>query len=184
MLIENGDALGYGYREYKIHTPCVGFSTHKPDDYWDVAKATIAEAVEKAGIDAADIVGVAVSSALPSAVFVDEEGNALTDAYNLLDRRATDEVKWLNELLGEAELLELTKNRLSDHPIICNLLWEKNNNPEVFSRIHKALTIDGYITMKLTGKFVMHRSAATFYGVSYDIIGKEFVDDIMEKDRY
>ncbi len=181
VINEEGDVLGYSYREYPILTPAIGHSTHNPADYWRVAQETIREATTKAGITGADIIGVAVSSALPSAVFVDSAGEPLVDAYNLLDRRANKEVDYLRNLLGSEELLEFTKNPIEDHPLLCNLLWEKTHHPDIYSRIYKALTIDGYITMKLTGKFVMHRSAATFYGVAYDIVKGKFSDEIMEK---
>jgi len=51
----------------------------------------------------------------------------------------------------------MTGNRLEDHPSIVNLLWEKKNRPDSFKKIGKALTIDGFVTFRLTGQSVMNQ---------------------------
>ena len=58
----------------------------------------------------------------------------------------------LRDNIGENRLFEVSCNRLEDHPTLVNLMWEKQNRPESFARIYKALTIDGFIRLKLTGK--------------------------------
>jgi hypothetical protein len=35
-------------------------------------------------------------------------------------------------------------------------------------------TIDGFVTLKLTGKAVVNHGGAAFYGVAYDIMGEKF----------
>ena len=41
-------------------------------------------------------------------VMIDKDGNPINRAYNLMDRRATKEVNWLKEHVGENRILELT----------------------------------------------------------------------------
>ncbi len=65
---------------------------------------------------------------------VDADHQPVERAYTLLDRRATKEVAWLLDRVGEKRIFELTGNRLEDHPSIVNLLWEKNNRPESFQQ--------------------------------------------------
>ena len=89
-------------------------------------------------------------------------------------------MQYLKETIGEDRIFDITKNRLDDHPIIVNLLWEKRNRPESFKIIYKALTIDGFINMKLTGKFSLHLSAAPFYGVAYDLMKRDFNQEILD----
>jgi xylulokinase len=96
-----------------------------------------------------------------------------------MDRRATQEVEWLKTHLGEAYLFQISANRLEDHPILVNLLWERNNRPDSFRQIYKALTIDGFITLKLTGRATVNYSAACFYGVAYHVRQRRFEPDIL-----
>jgi len=181
IIDQQAEVLGYGFEEYEIITSHPGWSEHDPREYWEVTCRIIRKALKDSGTDPREIRGIALSSALPSMVMVDREGLPLANAYNLMDRRAKREVESLKALLGEEEIFRITKNRLDDHPVLVNLLWEKQNRPEIFSRIHKVLTTDGYVRMKLTGTFNTHYSAAPFYGVAYDMMERRFRPEILEK---
>ncbi len=108
-------------------------------------------------------------------------GEPLHRGYNLMDRRATREVETLKETIGEDAIFELTGNRLEDHPAIVNLLWERHNRPDSFRDVAKVLTIDGFITLKLTGVASLHYSAAPFYGVAYDLRRRRFDTGLLQR---
>ena len=175
----DGSVAAYAFEEYPIITGTDGRSEHEAARYWEVACRLIRKAIADAGIDARCVKGVAASSALPSLVLVDRNGHPLANAYNLMDRRAAAEVRELKERIGEERIFDISKNRLDDHPAIVNLLWEKRNRPEVFGRIHKALTIDGFITLRLTGVPSCHYSGAAFYGVAYDLLKRRFDRELL-----
>lgn len=174
IINPEGEVLGFAFEEYPFIHEKPGWSEHDPLGYWQAACRLIKEALAQARINPAEIRGVAVSSALPSMVMVDQNHNPIQRAYNLMDRRATQEVDWLKAHIGEERILKLTGNRIEDHPSLVNLLWEKKNRPDSFKQIHKALTIDGFITLKLTGQAVANYGAAPFYGVAYDLIHERF----------
>lgn len=180
IINTNGEEMAYAFEEYPILTGHPGWSEHDPVNYWDAAGRLIRKAVKKAGISAGEIRGVAVSSALPSLVMVDKKHDPVNNAYNLMDKRAVKQVKWLKEHIGEDRIFQISKNRLEDHPVIVNLLWEKENRPDSFQRVFKALTIDGFINLKLTGKTTAHYSGAAFYGVAYNLLEKKFDHDLLE----
>jgi xylulokinase len=181
--ITNSDfnVVSYAFREYPIIVEHPGWSEHDPHLYWQYCCEMIKECITKASINPKDIKGIGTSSALPSMVMVDRNQNPIQRAYNLMDRRATKEVLWLKEIIGEKKIFEITGNRLEDHPSIVNLLWEKTNRPDSFKKIDKVLTMDGYIRMKLTGKITMTLSAGPFYGVAYNIYTNEFDNSILSK---
>jgi ribulokinase len=176
-----GEVLGFSFAEYPFFHEQPGWSEHDPSLYWEIACQLIQKALAEANVHAGEVRGIAVSSALPSMVMVDRDHNPLHRAYNLLDRRATREVAWLKEHVGEDRLFQVTGNRLEDHPTIVNLLWEKNNRPESFKQIHKALTIDGFITLKLTGRATLNLSAGGFYGVAYNLRELRFDTGLLDQ---
>jgi xylulokinase len=180
LIDEEGQVLGYSFREYPFINEKPGWSEHDPWLYWKLSCELFKQVMEQAHVEASQIRGVGVSSALPALVMVDCEGHPLQRAYNLLDRRATREVRWVMEQVGEEIVYQLTGYRLEDHSTIVNLMWERNNRPESFHKIDKALTIGGYIILKLTGKAVVNRSDATFYG-AYDLRKNEFSALILDK---
>jgi len=181
IINTEGQELSYAFEEYQILTEYPGWSEHNAVNYWAVACRIIRKAIADAKINPAKIKGLAASSALPSIVMVDVDGNPIANAYNLMDRRAVEQVQWLKENVGENEIFEVSKNKLEDHPVIVNLIWEKQNRPDIFARIHKVLTIDGYINFKLTGKYTCHYSGAAFYGVAYNLLERNFNPEILNK---
>jgi xylulokinase len=82
---------------------------------------------------AREIRGVAVSSALPSMVLVDQAGDPLANAYNLMDKRAVEIVQDLKDKIGEERIFDISKNRLDDHPssISCG---KRNIVPRCFQK--------------------------------------------------
>lgn len=181
IINDQGQELSYAFEEYPILTEYPGWSEHNPGLYWEIACRLIQKSIADAKIDAKEIKGVAVSSALPSLVMVDKNNLPVHNAYNLMDKRAVKQVKWLKENVGENKIFAISKNRLEDHPIIVNLLWEKENRPDEFTNINKALTIDGFINLLLTGKSTGHYSGAAFYGVAYNLLERNFDHDLLEK---
>lgn len=181
IIDAEGAVLGYAFEEYPILTPHPGWSEHDPKRYWTVASRLIANVVAEAKVPAKAIKGVAVSSALPSLVMVDRQQNPVSNAYNLMDKRATEQVQWLKDNIGEDKVFDISKNRLDDHPSLVNLMWEKAHRPDDFARIHKALTIDGFITMRLTGRAVCHYSGAAFYGVAYNLLERRFERNLLDR---
>lgn len=181
IIDTQGNEVAYAFEEYPILTCQPGWSEHDAANYWAATCRLIRKALKDNEIDSGAIKGVAVSSALPSLVLVDKDSNPVHNAYNLMDKRATRQVEWIRQNIGADKVFEISKNRLEDHPMIVNLLWEKENRPDDFKKVDKALTIDGFINLKLTGEATCHYSGAAFYGVAYDLLNREFNTDMLDK---
>jgi xylulokinase len=179
LIDDVGAQLGYAFEEYPIYTDHPGWSEHDAPRYWDAFCRMTRKVLAETGVDPADIRGVATSSALPSVVLVDHDGAPLPRAFNLMDRRATAEVAWVSEHVGAARIFDITANRLEDHPVLMNVLWERNNHPQRYRTVATVLTIDGFINFKLTGARTAHYSAAPFFGV-YDILARRFDTGLLE----
>lgn len=181
LIDGEGRTVGFAFEEYPIHTDRPGWSEHDANAYWPVACRLIRACLQKAEVSPGEVKGVAVSSALPSLVLVDRSHTPVERAWNLMDRRAREEVAWLKERIGEERLFQVSGYRLDDYPCLVNLLWEKRKRPEGFARTWKALTIDGYITLRLTGRAILHYSAAAFFGVAYDLRRRCFDSQILDE---
>jgi xylulokinase len=146
-----------------------------------VACQLIKKVLQDAKVHSRDVKGVAVSSALPSMVLVDRNNLPIHNAYNLMDKRATAQVEWLKKEIGEERIFQSSGYRLEDHPLLVNLLWEKQNRSDTFDSIAKVLTIDSYIVAKLTGETTTHFSAAAFYGVAYNLRKRNFDQALLDE---
>jgi ribulokinase len=181
IIDDQGSVLAYAFREYPILHANPGWSEHDAETYWRVTCEMTTQVLHESSCRPEDIAGIAVSSALPSMVMVDHAGDPVAPALNLMDRRATDEVTIIREVVGEQLIEEVTANRIEDHPSLVNLFWYERNKPEVYKRIHKALTIDGFIVSRLTGRYTLNVSCAVFYGVAFDIRKGWFRYDILQQ---
>jgi len=166
IIDQEANILGYAYREFTLKTNKLGWSEHDPKCYWPFTCEMIKECLNESGINPKEIRGIGTSSAMPSLVMVDS---------------TKKEIKYLKSNIGEDKIFDITGNRLDDHPVIVNLLWEKNNRLNSYEKIYKALSIDGYIRLKLTGKASLNYSVAALYGVAYDIRKNTFNQEILDK---
>jgi len=116
LINSEGEQLGYAFEEYPIYTDKPGCSEHDAPRYWEVVCRLVGKILQETSQSPAEIGGVAVSSALPSVVLVNRDNSPLPRAYNLMDRRATQEVKWLQETIGAERIFQVTANRIEDHP--------------------------------------------------------------------
>jgi sugar (pentulose or hexulose) kinase len=181
IIDAEGNVLSYAFREFPTIIEKPGWSEHDPRLYWTTTCDMIQEAIVRAGIDAKDIGAVSMSSAMPGLVMVDEDHNPINLAYNLMDRRAKDEVQWLRDNVGEDRIFDITANRLQDHPVIVNLMWERDHRPADYRRIHKALSIDSYIRLLMTGKAIANYSVLALYGVAWDMINNRFDEQLLHE---
>ncbi len=165
VIDAEGHELGYAFREFPIIMDKPGWSEHDPTLYWDSTCQMIREIINQAHLPPQQIRAVSMSSAMPALVMVDKAHQPINNAYNLMDRRAAAEVQWLKEHVGLDRIFQLTANRLEDHPTVVNLLWERNNRPHDFKRIDKALSIDSYVRLMLTGRAAANYSVLCLYGV-------------------
>lgn len=177
----DGSVLSYHFQEYPIISPASGWSEHDPAKYWEIALDIISSCLRDAGVRPEDVGGVAVSSALPNMVMVDQKGQPVHNAYNLMDRRATNEVQLVKDRIGEERVFSITGNRLDDHPALVNVLWEKTHRPDTFANVRKILTTEGFIVSRLTGAYVLSRQNAPFLGIAFNLVTKEFDDEVLRE---
>jgi xylulokinase len=180
LLAPDGEIQGYAYQEYALRHERPGWSEHDATRYWPVACELISRVLTESKKSGGEVTGVGVSSALPSLVLAGRDGGPVAPGINLMDRRAQEEVHQVQALIGEQRVQALTANRLEDHPALVNLLWYRNHRPELLDEAVAALTIDGYITYRLTGRITLNRSAGAFHGVAYDIREGVFDSDILD----
>lgn len=94
-------------------------------------------------------------------VCIDRSGKPLMNAILPFDRRAKYQV----------HIFERISKKHSDNSgmdygltILPKLLWIKYNKPDIYSRIFKVLTPDGYISYRLTGESAIDSYSAGFLG--------------------
>lgn len=126
---------------------------------WRSTAQAICGAIEKAGIDARDIVAVGNAAHGNGIYLVDKSGAPLGNGITSMDSRAADIIEeWRTSGEGQPSVLQqnfpiVMTNTFAAQPAAL-LAWFKRHRPEVWDQIGRAFTCKDYIKYRLTGAAV------------------------------
>ena len=130
-----------------------GWAEQDPELWWDHATKSLESCLKKSNIKSAEIAAIGVSYQMHGLVCVDKKFNVLRPSIIWCDSRAVDIGKLALHQLGEDYSLQHLLNSPGNFTA-SKLRWVKENEPDVFSRIHKVMLPGDFLAMKLTGEIV------------------------------
>ena len=122
-----------------------------PNKWWEYVCIATKRAIKEANIDASKITGIGISYQMHGLVVVDKEGEALRNSIIWCDSRAVEIGNKAFDAIGQ----EKCANQLLNSPgnfTASKLKWVRDNEPEVFEKIHKFMLPGDFIAYKLTGQ--------------------------------
>jgi xylulokinase len=126
-----------------------GWAEQKPDDWWEHACAAITKLNSKFNVSRAEIKGIGISYQMHGLVLVDDEGKPLRKSIIWCDSRAVETGNRAFSALGEdkcnTHLLNSPANFTAS-----KLKWVKENEPEVYNKVHKFMLPGDYIAYKFS----------------------------------
>ena len=157
----DGREIAIASRSLPLATPHVGWTEREPESVWQANVEVLREAVEKAGIDPADIIGLGLTGYGNGACFVDESGAPTWPCIVSTDSRANEYLdKWEKDGTMAA-VYELTYQKIWDAQPAALIPWFKDHEPEVLTRTKYTLDMKDYIRFRLTGELVSEITAAS-----------------------
>ena len=121
-----------------------------PDLWWKYICKASNRAIKEANIDAQKITGIGISYQMHGLVVVDKEGQSLRNSIIWCDSRAIEIGNKAFADLGEEKCATNLLNSPGNFTA-SKLKWVKDNEPEVYEKIHKYMLPGDYIAYKLTG---------------------------------
>ena len=128
-----------------------GWAEQEPDSWWENLKLATADVLSASGIRPGDIKAIGISYQMHGLVCVDKDMNVLRPSIIWCDSRAVGYGQKAFETLGQEKCLGHLLNSPGNFTA-SKLAWVKENEPEVYARIHKIMLPGDYIAMKLTGE--------------------------------
>ncbi|MDH0892726.1 MULTISPECIES: FGGY-family carbohydrate kinase [unclassified Pseudomonas] len=150
-----GNLVGKGKVELEpYYSEHPGWAEQDPEYYW----ASLGEACRRlwasVDVDKRLIAGVSVTTQRGTLINVDQTGKPLRPAILWLDQRRAEvhgRIKgpwgWLFRLLREEATVDYFRTQ-------AEASWIAQQQPEVWARTHKFLLLSGFLTHRLTGRFV------------------------------
>lgn len=168
----------YPKTEAPIMAKCQGWAEQHPEDWWQNLKFATADILAASNIDRDNIGAIGISYQMHGLVCVDRDHNVLRPAIIWCDSRAVPYGQQAQDALGTRFCLEHMLNSPGNFTA-AKLAWVRNNEPEIYERIHKIMLPGDYIGMKLTGEIcttVSGLSEGMFWDFSRSEVSRELMD--------
>lgn len=176
----NGKIVATSFAEYNVLTPKPLWAEQWPDVWFDAVCKTIKGVVEKSQVPREQIKGVTISGLYGgSGIPCDADMNPLRPCLIWMDRRATREVEWVKENIGEDKIFDITANYIDSYYGFTKILWIKNNEPDIWKKTKWLMTPYAYCTYKLTGSVSMDYSSAGNIGGIFNIHKRDFSPELL-----
>lgn len=153
LLSEAGEVIATATYEYKTSYPKEGWVEQNPVDWYIATKENIKAVLCKSKISASDILGIALDAATHTAVLMDENFNVLRPSIYWTDIRCLSQVQFLKENHNETILKEVLHSPGSIWTLP-QLMWIKENEPDIWEKTEKICFAKDYVRHKLTGDYV------------------------------
>ena len=176
LFDETGKIIFSNSSEYELIQLHNGWAQQRPNDWKNAAVETLKSIVQKVSVD--EIKGIGVTGQMHGLVVLDENDNVLYDSIIWCDQRTEKEVNQVIDTIGNERYIDLTLNAPNTSFTLSKLLWLKNNESEIFSKIRKVLLPKDYINFCLTGNFSTDVSDASGTGC-FDVKGRCWSEGIL-----
>jgi xylulokinase len=179
LLEESGTIVAIGQKEYDFDTPHPGWAEQEPEVWWNAAKETIQQVLQKSNIDPKHIKGIGFSGQMHGPVFLDKSGKSIRPAIIWADQRSAEECREIYEIIGKDGLYRTVCNPVDSGFMAATLLWIKKHEPDTYARIHTLLLPKDYVRFCLTGELTTDPSDAG--GTSlYNVRQRKWSEEILD----
>lgn len=149
LMQEDGKVEKTVSKEYALSFPQPEWSEQDPKDWWEQSIAGLKELT--ADCDRSLIRGISFGGQMHGLVMLNEKDAVIRPAILWNDGRTTEEIHYLNDVIGREKLSSYTGNIAFAGFTAPKILWVKKNEPENFARIKKIMLPKDYLAYRLTG---------------------------------
>lgn len=162
----DGQVLAHFQKEYPTHFPQPGFAEQDPQEVFQAVVEIITQTVQLAGKKV--LAGVSFSGAMHSLMAVSEDGEPMTALMTWADMRSTKQAEGLRSTPLGAVIYRQTGTPIHPMSPLCKLMWMKEQQPELFRKANKFISIKEYVFARFFGEYVIDYSIASASGL-FDI---------------
>lgn len=182
LMDTDGNLISQDLQEYDVLTPKPLWAEQWPNVWLHATKTSIKNTVQKSGVPAENIYGIAISGLYGgSGIPLDENMEPVRPCMIWMDRRADKETKWVLDHIGEERLQEITHNSADPYYGYTKILWMKNNEPENWKKTKLFLPPNDYVIYKLTGEIAIDYSSAGNIGGIFDMNNRTWSKEMMDE---
>ena len=180
ILTEEGKTAAEAVSPHLLLSPHPGWAEENAAE-WENGVWKALEALKKqAPEELSSVSAIGVCGMVPAIVLLDGDGKPLRNSIQQNDARCTAQIEKLKKELDQKELFSRTGGFTNQQHILPRLLWVKENEPEIWSRVRHIMGSYDYINFILTGEFSLEKNWAVESG-AWDIRENRWMTGILEK---
>ena len=143
--------------------PHEGFHEQDTEKIFQIVVELIKQSIQT--LDQNDIACISFSAAMHSLLAIDENGKPLTNAMTWADTRSKKYAQQLRNTEQGNNIYRQTGTAIHAMSPLCKIIWLRNEQPEVFAKAYKFISIKEYIFYRLFGKFIVDIGIASSTGM-------------------
>jgi xylulokinase len=160
-------------------SPQTGWAEQDPRDWWRAAAEAVRNVLSQPNVSTDQIACVGFSGQMHGAVLLDEDNEVLRPALIWCDQRTELQCRAITEIVGETRLIELTSNPALTGFTLPKLLWVREHEPDVWSRLRTVLLPKDYIRLRLTGERATDVADASGT-LLFDVVRRRWSDAMLD----
>ena len=176
----NGKEIGFSSVENSIIFSSPGMAELNPEKIFQSFLDIVKQCIKKSKISVNNLEAIGLGTQMHSVIAIDSRGNCITNAIIWADTRAKNQAESIKEKFDYEKMSFNTGCRVT-HPSypLSKILWLKENEPHLYQKSYKFITIKEYILSRLFGDFFIDYSDASSTGC-FNIHSFKWDDYIME----
>lgn len=152
LLGSDGKVAATHSVEYPTYYPRSGYAEQNPSDWYDAVRKNIIGILKKSGVSSADIMALCLDAATHTAVLTDKDFNVLRPAIYWTDSRSVEQSAMLREKYGDL-ILKQTLHKPDTIWTLSQLLWVRDNEPEIWNKTERMMFAKDYARYMLTSVY-------------------------------
>ncbi|GAB2765626.1 FGGY-family carbohydrate kinase [Rhabdobacter roseus] len=157
--------------EMPMAAPQPGFAEQQPEQWWQNACLASQAVMKKANVAPEQVKAIGISYQMHGLVVVDKEMNVLRPSIIWCDSRAVSVGNKAFEALGAEVVLPHLLNSPGNFTA-SKLAWVKENEPDVYAKVHKFMLPGDYLAARMTGEVVTTPSGLS-EGIFWDFLDEQ-----------
>lgn len=165
LFTEQGEVVSTSTQEYPLYTPAPDVAEQDPEEIVQAAIRSVRGVMDQSGVSAGQIMFLSCSSAMHSLIAMDQDHKPLTRCITWADNRSAAWSAHLQES-GQGHQIYL-RTGTPIHPMspLTKLMWLRHDEPDLFQRTAKFISIKEYLFFRLFGQYIVDHSIASCTGL-------------------
>jgi xylulokinase len=181
LVDENGrvrSAFTAPHQDMRMERPL--WAEQDPEDWWHAAQLAVKGVLSTAGASGREVKGIGLSGQMHGLVLLDAANSVIRPALIWCDQRSQPQVDAINQSIGKQEILAYIANPVLTGFTLPKLLWVRDNEPALFTRVKKVLLPKDYVRFRLTNEFASDVSDASGTAL-FDVVRREWSYDLTSR---